>query len=135
MVGVQILLNTFFFSFHFVRFINKNVLFNLQITYYDILCYLYLQSNQIRVDSNDWTVLYSKINIMYMYKKIFSFTFKSRLFVTWSRCCRYSILAPNVIPRGFVDGRVVTEKVLEYLQTDPSEYRLGNPSSTFFKFS
>ena len=45
---------------------------------------------------------------------------------------RYSILAPNAIPQGFVDGKVVSEKVLLALQLDPAEYRLGN-TKVFFK--
>ena len=45
---------------------------------------------------------------------------------------RYSILAPNVIPPGFVDGKVVTEKVLNALQLDPNDYRLGH-TKVFFK--
>ena len=38
---------------------------------------------------------------------------------------RYSILAPNAIPQGFVDGKVVTEKILTALQLEANEYRLG----------
>jgi len=45
---------------------------------------------------------------------------------------RYSILAPNVIPAGFVDGKVVTEKVLNALQMDQNDYRLGH-TKVFFK--
>ncbi|XP_052774014.1 myosin heavy chain, striated muscle-like isoform X3 [Mya arenaria] len=45
---------------------------------------------------------------------------------------RYSILAPNAIPQGFVDGKVVTEKILTALQMDPNEYRLGS-TKVFFK--
>ena len=45
---------------------------------------------------------------------------------------RYSILAPNAIPQGFADGKVVTEKILLALQLDPAEYRLGN-TKVFFK--
>merc|ERR1712240_606005 len=37
---------------------------------------------------------------------------------------RYSILAPNAIPEGFVDGKKVTENILVALQLDPQEYRL-----------
>jgi myosin heavy subunit len=43
----------------------------------------------------------------------------------------YSILAPNAIPQGFVDGKVVTEKVLEALQLDQNEYRLGHTKAFF----
>jgi len=56
-----------------------------------------------------------------------------------AHCCliiiltyRYSILAPNAIPQGFVDGKVVTEKILTALQMDPNEYRLGS-TKVFFK--
>ena len=45
---------------------------------------------------------------------------------------RYSILAPNAIPQGFVEGKQVTEKILEALQMDPAEYKIGN-TKVFFK--
>ncbi|XP_067673651.1 myosin heavy chain, striated muscle-like [Haliotis asinina] len=45
---------------------------------------------------------------------------------------RYSILAPNAIPQGFVEGKVVSGKILEALQMSQDEYRLGN-SKVFFK--
>ncbi|CAL1527462.1 unnamed protein product [Lymnaea stagnalis] len=45
---------------------------------------------------------------------------------------RYSILAPNAIPQGFVDGKKVTENILLALQLDPAEYRLGT-TKVFFK--
>ncbi|XP_021367481.1 myosin heavy chain, striated muscle-like [Mizuhopecten yessoensis] len=45
---------------------------------------------------------------------------------------RYSILAPNAIPQGFVDGKTVSEKILTGLQMDPTEYRLGT-TKVFFK--
>ena len=45
---------------------------------------------------------------------------------------RYSILAPNAIPQGFVDGKQVTDKILTALQMDPNEYRLGI-TKVFFK--
>jgi myosin heavy subunit len=38
----------------------------------------------------------------------------------------------SAIPQGFVDGKVVSEKVLLALQLDPAEYRLGN-TKVFFK--
>ena len=44
----------------------------------------------------------------------------------------YSILAPNVIPQGFVDGKVATEKVLGALTLEKDDYRLGN-TKVFFK--
>jgi myosin heavy chain 6/7 len=45
---------------------------------------------------------------------------------------RYSILAPNVIPQGFVDGKQVTDKILDATQLDKQLYRLGN-TKVFFK--
>jgi len=45
---------------------------------------------------------------------------------------RYSILAPNAIPAGFVDGKVVTEKVLLALSLDQNDYRLGH-TKVFFR--
>lgn len=45
--------------------------------------------------------------------------------------CRYSILAPNVIPPGFVDGKVASEKVLAALNLGDN-YRLGH-TKVFFK--
>ncbi|MEH0879176.1 hypothetical protein V6M80_12715, partial [Enterococcus faecium] len=45
---------------------------------------------------------------------------------------RYSILAPNAIPQGFVDGKQVTDKILTALQLDSAEYRLGT-TKVFFK--
>ena len=45
---------------------------------------------------------------------------------------RYAILAPKAIPAGFMDGRKASEKLLEALQLDSSEYRLGH-SKVFFR--
>ena len=45
---------------------------------------------------------------------------------------RYSILAPNAIPTGFVDGKVATDKVLAALPLEDTDYRLGN-TKVFFK--
>merc|ERR1712096_565091 len=45
---------------------------------------------------------------------------------------RYSILAPNAIPDGFVDGKKVTGNILEALLLDGGDYRLGN-NKVFFK--
>ncbi|XP_064621492.1 myosin heavy chain, striated muscle-like isoform X3 [Lineus longissimus] len=45
---------------------------------------------------------------------------------------RYSILAPNAIPQGFIDGKIVTGKILEALQLGENEYRLGN-TKVFFR--
>ena len=38
---------------------------------------------------------------------------------------RYQILAASAIPAGFVDGKVAVEKLIEALQLDQSEYRVG----------
>jgi len=45
---------------------------------------------------------------------------------------RYAILAPNAVPPGFVDGKLVTEKVLAALQLDENDYRLGH-TKVFFR--
>lgn len=45
---------------------------------------------------------------------------------------RYAILAPKAIPAGFMDGHKACELLLEALQLETSEYRLGH-SKVFFK--
>ncbi|KAL4237581.1 hypothetical protein ACF0H5_002295 [Mactra antiquata] len=45
---------------------------------------------------------------------------------------RYSILAADAVPQGFVDGKQVTEKILTALQMDPNEYKIGS-TKVFFK--
>uniref|UniRef100_A0A1I8G2C5 Myosin motor domain-containing protein n=1 Tax=Macrostomum lignano TaxID=282301 RepID=A0A1I8G2C5_9PLAT len=45
---------------------------------------------------------------------------------------RYSILAPNAIPEGFVEGKVVSGNILEAVQLDKQQYRLGT-TKVFFK--
>merc|ERR1719322_93162 len=45
---------------------------------------------------------------------------------------RYSILAPNAIPSGFVEAKVVTEKVLGALNLEENDYRCGN-TKVFFR--
>ena len=45
---------------------------------------------------------------------------------------RYAILAPKAIPPGFMDGRKATEKLIDALQLDQSEFRLGH-SKVFFR--
>lgn len=45
---------------------------------------------------------------------------------------RYAILAPKAIPQGFMDGRKATELLLEALQLDMKDFRLGH-SKVFFK--
>lgn len=39
--------------------------------------------------------------------------------------CRYAILAANVLPKGFVDARAATEKLMDAIKLDEGEYRLG----------
>ena len=41
-------------------------------------------------------------------------------------------MAASAIPEGFVDGKIVTEKVLTALQLDQNEYRLGH-TKVFFR--
>jgi len=38
---------------------------------------------------------------------------------------RYQILAASAIPGGFIDGKVASEKLIEALQLDESEFRIG----------
>jgi len=45
---------------------------------------------------------------------------------------RYSILAPNAIPSGFVEGKIVAEKVLAALQFDEDKFKIGN-TKVFFR--
>ena len=45
--------------------------------------------------------------------------------------CSYSILAPNAIPAGFVDGKVASEKILAALEMG-DQYRIGH-TKVFFK--
>ncbi|CAF1172361.1 unnamed protein product [Adineta ricciae] len=45
---------------------------------------------------------------------------------------RYSILAPNAIPKGFVDAKKATENILKDVQLSDELYRLGT-TKVFFK--
>ncbi|XP_065898509.1 myosin-9-like [Dysidea avara] len=45
---------------------------------------------------------------------------------------RYEILTPGIIPKGFMDGKKATEKMLQALDLDPSHYRIGH-SKVFFR--
>ena len=45
---------------------------------------------------------------------------------------RYSILAPNAIPKGFVDAKKATENILKEIQLSEELYRLGI-TKVFFK--
>merc|ERR1711931_481367 len=45
---------------------------------------------------------------------------------------RYTILAPNVVPPGFPDGKDVSGKVLAEIKMDNNDYKLGN-TKVFFR--
>jgi myosin heavy subunit len=45
---------------------------------------------------------------------------------------RYQILAANAIPPGFIDGKVAAEKLIEALQFDTNEYKVGT-TKVFFR--
>lgn len=39
---------------------------------------------------------------------------------------RYTILDPNVLPQGFIDARVATEKLIKAIKLDETQFRLGH---------
>nr|CAG4643693.1 EOG090X00BY [Lepidurus arcticus] len=45
---------------------------------------------------------------------------------------RYELLTPNVIPKGFMDGKKACEKMIQALELDPNLYRIGQ-SKIFFR--
>lgn len=45
---------------------------------------------------------------------------------------RYEILTPGVVPKGFMDGRKASQLILEALNMDKNQYRVGN-SKVFFR--
>merc|ERR1719204_722864 len=45
---------------------------------------------------------------------------------------RYELLTPNVIPKGFMDGKKACEKMLDSLELEPGLYRIGQ-SKIFFR--
>jgi len=45
---------------------------------------------------------------------------------------RYQILAASAIPAGFIDGKIATEKLIEALQLDENEFRIGK-TKVFFR--
>ncbi|XP_046734841.1 myosin heavy chain, non-muscle isoform X1 [Diprion similis] len=45
---------------------------------------------------------------------------------------RYELLTPNVIPKGFMDGKKACEKMIQALELDPNLYRVGQ-SKIFFR--
>ena len=87
-------------------------------------------------------LLFSCIRFLFLLKNLFPFFFFDFLIscvpfaALMTRAAyffvRYSILAPNVIPAGFVDGKVVSEKVLGALQLDDNDYRLGHTKVRVF---
>merc|ERR1719346_288918 len=45
---------------------------------------------------------------------------------------RYELLTPNVIPKGFMDGKKACHKMIQALELDPNLYRIGQ-SKIFFR--
>ncbi|GFY78830.1 myosin heavy chain, non-muscle [Trichonephila inaurata madagascariensis] len=45
---------------------------------------------------------------------------------------RYELLTPNAIPKGFMDGKLACEKMIQALDLDPNLYRVGQ-SKIFFR--
>lgn len=45
---------------------------------------------------------------------------------------RYELLTPNIIPKGFMDGKKACAKMIEALELDPNLYRIGQ-SKIFFR--
>ncbi|XP_038049034.1 myosin-10-like isoform X2 [Patiria miniata] len=45
---------------------------------------------------------------------------------------RYELLTPNVIPKGFMDGKIAVRKMIEALDLEPNLYRIGQ-SKIFFR--
>ncbi|KAI6232049.1 hypothetical protein M3Y95_00445800 [Aphelenchoides besseyi] len=45
---------------------------------------------------------------------------------------RYEMLAPNAVPKGFMDGKESTKKILDALEIEPGSYRVGM-SKVFFR--
>ncbi|OWA54357.1 Myosin heavy chain, muscle [Hypsibius exemplaris] len=45
---------------------------------------------------------------------------------------RYTILAASVIPKGFSDAKATSQKILDHIQLDTNEWRMGN-TKVFFK--
>jgi myosin protein heavy chain len=39
---------------------------------------------------------------------------------------RYEILTPGVVPKGFMDGRKACERMLQALELDTNNYRIGS---------
>jgi len=45
---------------------------------------------------------------------------------------RYELLTPNIIPKGFMDGKKACEKMIQALELDPNLFRVGQ-SKIFFR--
>ena len=45
---------------------------------------------------------------------------------------RYELLTPNVIPKGFMDGKKACAKMIQALELDPNLFRIGQ-SKIFFR--
>ncbi|XP_065181021.1 myosin-10-like isoform X2 [Sycon ciliatum] len=45
---------------------------------------------------------------------------------------RYELLVPGIIPKGFMDGRKAAEKMLEHIELDQNQYRVGH-TKVFFR--
>ncbi|KAJ3214245.1 hypothetical protein HK099_006953 [Clydaea vesicula] len=45
---------------------------------------------------------------------------------------RYEVLTPETVPKGFMDGRKASQLILEKLNLDKNQYRIGN-SKVFFR--
>jgi hypothetical protein len=45
---------------------------------------------------------------------------------------RYTILAPTILPKGFVDAKIATEKLIKEINLDENEFRFGNTKVTIF---
>lgn len=39
---------------------------------------------------------------------------------------RYAILAATEIPKGFIDAKVATDKILKHISLDTAEFRYGH---------
>lgn len=45
---------------------------------------------------------------------------------------RYTILAPTILPKGFVDAKVASEKLVKATNIDEGEYRFGHTKVIMF---
>jgi hypothetical protein len=47
---------------------------------------------------------------------------------------RYTILAPTAVPKGFVDAKQATEKVIDAIQLDSNDFRYGFTKASNLSF-